>query len=53
MELRGEVCLELRRRDGRLITTTERDKNKGEVRFRRGKLHVPLEDEDNSYQKIK
>jgi hypothetical protein len=46
MEPRGEVCLELLNSDSRLATTNECDENKGEVRSRRGELHIPLDDED-------
>ena len=45
-EPRGKVCLELLRRDGWLVSTNECDENKGEVRSRRGELHVSLDDED-------
>ena len=46
MEPQGNVCLELLQRDDWLVSTNECDKNKGEVRPRRGELHVPLDDKD-------
>jgi hypothetical protein len=45
-EPRGKVCLELLRRDGRLVSTNECDEDKGEVRSRLGEVHVSLDDED-------
>ena len=43
---RGMVRMNLRRRDGRLISTNERDENEGEVHFSRSELRVPRDDED-------
>jgi hypothetical protein len=43
---RGKVISDLRRQDGWPIRSHERDENKGEVRFSRGELCVPRDDED-------